>query len=280
MATRLHVCREQDAGTLRRLLAVVDPHEVYVVATSSGHYPMAECVQSVVRLTRNWLRAIRDHGSAGGHRVRFILAVTAAVFGAGSSPFDETSPVRPTEPEGVAMANAWEAVARYRDRHGVHASTAILLDHESERQGEGAVSRTVTRAATRIRLGLQPHVVLGGLDGRREWGYAADHAEAMWRMAQQERADDYVIATGDAHTTRGFVSQVFGRLGLAWRDHVVVREDATRSSEAGEAAGDASKARRSLGWQPNLPFDVLIERMINHDISLARREKATGVAGP
>jgi len=272
-ATTLHSGRDHEPAVLRRLLALIEPTEVYVLATTAGQSTIANCHQSVLTVTRNWLRAIEDYESSVGQRVRFAVAVTAAVFGVGGAALTESSPVQPNEPQAVAMAAAWDHVTRYRDVHGLHASVAILFPHESERQSRAALSRKVTRAATRIRLGLQPRVSLHGLDLKREWGYAADHVGALPRMAQQHRADDYVIATGDAHTTRGFVNQVFGRLGLDWRDHVEELPRPQDPSDAVEHSGDASKAHRKLAWNPALPFEVLVERMINCDIALARHEK-------
>ena len=275
-ATTLHPSPDHEQRALRRLLTRVEPSEVYVLATNAGEHPIADCNASVLTVTHNWLRAIRDYEAAEQGRVKLIVGLAADVFGAGGTALTEASPTRPDGPQAVAMAGAWDIVIRYREIHGLHASTAILFDHESERQSRDALSRQVTRAATRIRLGLQPRVSLGTLDLKREWGYAADHVAALPRMAQQDSADDYVIATGDAHTTRGFVNRVFSRLGLDWRHHVEELGNARDTSYFVERSGNASKARSVLGWHPDLPFDVLVERMINYDIALARREKGSG----
>jgi GDPmannose 4,6-dehydratase len=154
----------------------------------------------------------------------------------------------------------------------MYACNGILFNHESERRGQNFVTRKITMGAARIKLGLQDKLYLGNLDARRDWGYAPDYVEAMWTMLQQPAADDYVIATGEAHTVREFVEQVFGALDLDWRQHVAIDPYYYRKAEVDSLQGDASKARRAWGWAPRVTFAQLARIMVDHDLELARRE--------
>jgi GDPmannose 4,6-dehydratase len=174
---------------------------------------------------------------------------------------------------------AHHLVVNYRESYDLHASNGILFNHESERRGETFVTRKITRAATRIKLGLQEKLYLGNLDARRDWGHAEDYVRAMWLMVQQERPDDYVIATGESRSVREFAEQVFGLLGLEWRQYVELDPRYLRPAEVDHLQGDPSKARTVLGWVPQVSFERLVARMLEHDMELARQEQTLRRAG-
>jgi GDPmannose 4,6-dehydratase len=167
----------------------------------------------------------------------------------------------------------WQTV-NYREAYGMFACNGILFNHESERRGETFVTRKITRAATRIKEGLQEKLYLGNLDAKRDWGHAADYVEAMWMMLQAPKADDYVVATGETHSVREFLDEVFGHLGLDWQKYVAIDPRYFRPAEVDLLLGDASKARRELGWKPKVTFKELARRMTEHDHRMARRERA------
>ncbi|MEJ2668196.1 MAG: GDP-mannose 4,6-dehydratase, partial [Deinococcales bacterium] len=185
----------------------------------------------------------------------------------------------PRSPYAAAKVMAHHLVVNYREAYDLHASNGILFNHESERRGETFLTRKVTRAATRIKLGLQDKLYLGNLDAKRDWGHASDYVHAMWLMLQQDTPDDYVIATGHMHTVRNFVHKVFARLGLDWQAYVEQDPRYLRPTEVDALQGDASKAREKLGWQPTIDLDQLIDRMITTDLELARQEKTLRDAG-
>ena len=170
-------------------------------------------------------------------------------------------------------------VRNYRNAYGLFACNGILFNHESPRRGETFVTRKITRAAARIKLGLQEKVFLGNLEAKRDWGYAGDYVEAMWLMLQQEEPDDYVIATGETHSVREFAEKVFARLGMDYRDHVEMDKRYFRPTEVNALLGDASKAHKKLGWKPKVTFEKLIDMMIAADMDLAKREKTLLDAG-
>jgi len=166
----------------------------------------------------------------------------------------------------------------YRESYGLHASCGILFNHESPRRSETFVTRKITRAAARIKLGMQDILRLGNLDAKRDWGYAADYVEAMWLMLQRDQPGDYVIATGESRSVREFCEKAFQHVGLDYRDHVEIDHDLYRPAEVDRLIGDASKARRELGWQPKMSFDELVATMVAADLALARGELANAGA--
>jgi GDPmannose 4,6-dehydratase len=211
---------------------------------------------------------------------RFYQASSSEMFGqVRESPQTETTPFYPRSPYGCAKVYAFHQVVNYREAYGMHASNGILFNHESPRRGETFVTRKITRAATRIKLGLQDKLYLGNLDAKRDWGFAGDYVEAMWLMLQQDAPDDYVVATGESHSVRAFVEKTFGLLELDWEAHVAFDHRYLRPTEVDLLHGDASKARRTLGWEPKVDFDALVEMMVEHDLRLARRELAVRDAG-
>jgi GDPmannose 4,6-dehydratase len=190
-------------------------------------------------------------------------------------PQSERTQFYPRSPYGCAKAYAYYITVNYRESYGLFACNGILFNHESERRGETFVSRKITRAATRIKLGLQDKLYLGNLDARRDWGYAKDYVDAMWLMMQADEPDDYVIATGATYSVREFLEEAFGYLDLDWRDHVEVDPRYFRPAEVDVLIGDSSKARRQLGWEPTVGFGELVRIMVDHDAKLAMKERAS-----
>ncbi len=191
-------------------------------------------------------------------------------------PQNEDTPFHPRSPYGCAKAYAYHITVNYREAYGLFACNGILFNHESERRGETFVSRKITRAATRIKLGLQNKLFLGNLDARRDWGYARDYVEAMYLMMQADEPDDYVIATGETHSVREFLDEAFGYLDMDWNKHVEIDPRYYRPSEVDLLLGDASKARRVLGWEPKVTFKELVRLMVDNDLHIAKNERALG----
>jgi GDPmannose 4,6-dehydratase len=191
----------------------------------------------------------------------------------GETPQNETTPFHPRSPYACAKVFAYYATVNYREAYNLFACNGILFNHESERRGETFVTRKITRAATRIKLGLQDKLFLGNLGAKRDWGYAKDYVEAMWLMMQAESSDDYVIATGETHSVQEFVEETFSYLDLDWKEHVEIDPWYYRPSEVDLLLGDSTKARRELGWEPKVGFKDLVKLMVNHDLNLAKEEK-------
>ena len=223
--------------------------------------------------TLNLLEAAREASLRNGRTLRIYNAGSSEMFGSSPPPQSERTPFHPRSPYSASKVAAhWYAV-NYREAYGLFIANGILFNHESPRRGETFLTRKVTRAATRIKMGLQNALHLGNLDARRDWGFAGDYVEAMWRMLQAEEPDDFAVATGTSHSVREFVEVVFDRLGLDWEAHVRLDERYLRPAEVEHLEGDASKAREVLGWAPKVSFHELVDMMIAHDMELARQEK-------
>ncbi len=270
----LHYGDLTDGAGLRRVVGEVSPDEVYNLAAQSHvrlsfDQPVYTAEAGAIG-TLMLLEAIRDTKI----ETRFYQASSSEMFGqVAESPQRETTPFHPRSPYGCGKAfSHWQTV-NYREAYGLFACCGILFNHESPRRGETFVTRKITRAATRIKEGLQSKLYLGNLDARRDWGYAGDFVEAMWLMLQQDQPDDFVIATGEAHTVREFAEGVFGHLGLDWKKHVALDPRYLRPAEVDELLGDASKARKQLGWAPKVTFDELVRMMTDHDWTLAKEER-------
>jgi len=204
--------------------------------------------------------------------IRFYQASSSEMFGkVRETPQTETTPFHPRSPYGVAKAYGHWITVNYRESYGLHACSGILFNHESPRRGLEFVTRKITHGVACIRAGRAKELRLGNLDARRDWGYAGDYVRAMWMMLQQETPDDYVIATGTSHTVREFAERAFARAGLDWEDHVVVDPALYRPAEVETLVGDPSKARRQLGWEPEVSFDELVARMVDADIAAVAR---------
>ncbi|TDI51100.1 MAG: GDP-mannose 4,6-dehydratase [Acidobacteria bacterium] len=266
-----------DASSLNRILRDVEPHEVYNLGAQSHvrvsfdvpEYTAEITAVGVVRL----LEAIRETGLSP----RFYQAASSELYGlALEVPQTETTPFYPRSPYAAAKAYAFHITRNYREAWGMFACNGILFNHESPRRGETFVTRKITRAATRIKCGLQDKLFLGNLDARRDWGFAGDYVEAMWLMLQVDEPDDYVIATGQQRSVREFLDATFGQLDLDWKKHVELDPRYLRPSEVDLLVGDASRAKEKLGWEPRVKFDELVRMMVDHDLKLAKAEKASG----
>jgi GDPmannose 4,6-dehydratase len=279
----LHYGDLADGTSLRRILERVLPDEIYNLGAQSHvrvSFDQSEYTADVVATgTLRLLEAVRDSVRVSGRRVRIYQASSSEMYGAAPPPQSETTPFYPRSPYGASKAAAhWYAV-NYREAYGLHISNGILFNHESPRRGETFVTRKITRALTRIKLGLQDHLFLGNLDARRDWGYAGDFVEAMWLMLQQEQPDDYVIATGEAHSVREFLDLAAAHAGVDWTAHVDIDPRYYRPTEVDFLLGDSSKARRALGWAPKVSFEELVRMMVDHDLELARQEQTLTRAG-
>jgi GDPmannose 4,6-dehydratase len=275
---QLHYGDLGDATGLRRILELTRPDEVYNLAAQSHvriSFDQPEYTADVVGLgALRLLETIRDHNQRHNRNVRFYQAGSSEMFGrVVESPQRETTPFHPRSPYACAKCYAHWQTVNYREAYGLFAANGILFNHESPRRGENFVTRKITRSATRIKLGLQERLALGNLEARRDWGYAGDYVEAMWLMMQQERPDDYVIASGESHSVQEFLERVFERLKLDWRKYVVTDPRHLRPAEVDLLVGDSSKARNVLGWKPRVDFAGLIEMMVEADMELAERER-------
>jgi GDPmannose 4,6-dehydratase len=279
----LHYGDLTDGTALRRVLEAVNPDEVYNLGAQSHvkvSFEVPEYTADVVALgTLRLLDALRDHIANGGRKLRCYQAGSSEMFGSAPPPQNEQTPFHPRSPYGASKVAAhWYAV-NYREAYGLFVCNGILFNHESPRRGETFVTRKVTRAVGRIKEGLQEKLFLGNLEARRDWGFAGDYVEAMWLMLQQEKPDDYVVATGEAHSVRELVEVAFAELGLDWKKHVELDARYLRPSEVDALQGDASKARERLGWIPNVGFKELVRKMVQHDLRVARQERVLKSAG-
>jgi len=265
-----------DSSSLRHVMTKVQPDEVYNLAAQSHvriSFDQPEYTADVTGVgVLRVLEAIRDYNNATGAKVRFYQASSSEMFGAAKPPQSEATQFHPRSPYAVAkVAGFWQTV-NYRESYGMHASNGILFNHESERRGENFVTRKITRAAGRIKVGLQKTLALGNLDAKRDWGHARDYVEAMWLMLQQEQPDDYVVATGESYSVRAFLDEVFGHLDLNWQDFVKIDPRFYRPAEVDYLLGDPSKAMKKLGWKPKISFKELARLMTEFDLELAQRE--------
>ena len=279
----LHYGDLSDGTALRRVLEKVQPDEVYNLGAQSHvkvSFEVPEYTADIDALgTLRLLEALRDHVAHGGRKVRFYQAGSSEMFGGAKPPQHEKTPFEPRSPYAVSKVAAhWYAI-NYREAYGLFICNGILFNHESPRRGETFVSRKVTRAAGRIKEGLQDKLFLGNLEARRDWGFAGDYVEAMWLMLQQDKPGDYVVATGESHSVRELVEAAFGELDLDWKKHVELDARYLRPTEVDALQGDASKARKTLGWQPKMDFKTLIKLMVKHDLGLAQQEKTLRRAG-
>jgi GDPmannose 4,6-dehydratase len=272
----LHYGDLSDATVLRRVIEQVDPDEIYHLGAQSHvrvsfDQPLHTADVGAMGTLRV-LEAVRDL-AARGKTVRMFNAGTSEMFGASPPPQSERTPFHPRSPYAVSkLAAHWHCV-NYRDAYGLFVSNGIHFNHESSRRGETFVTRKVTRAVGRIVCGLQHRLFLGNLDARRDWGFAGDHVDAMWRILQHDEADDFVIATGTSRSVRDLLDVAFGHVGLEWGELVAFDPRYVRPSEVDHLEGDASKARELLGWEPTVSFERLVQDMVDHDVRMAERER-------
>jgi GDPmannose 4,6-dehydratase len=222
---------------------------------------------------------LRDYSKRSGKQVKIYQAGSSEMFGASLPPQDEGTLFHPRSPYAVSKVAAhWYAV-NYRESYNLFISNGILFNHESPRRGETFVTRKITRAVGRIKLGIQDRVFLGNLDARRDWGFAGDYVEAMWLMLQQEKPDDFVVATGEAHSVREFAKEAFAYVGLDWQDYVSIDPSYFRPAEVNSLQGNPSKVMKATGWRPRVGFMELVTMMVDSDLELARREQTLRTAG-
>lgn len=276
-----------DSGFLHRMLAEIRPHEIYNLGAQSHVKVSFETPEATANInalgTLRLLEAIRNTGLAA--HTRFYQAASSEMFGNAPSPQNEVTPLRPLSPYATSKLAAFWYVCNYRESYGLHASNGILFNHESPLRGEEFVTRKITRAVTAIEAGSDEILSIGNLEARRDWGHAQDYIEGMWRMLQQDKPDDYVLATGKAYSVRDFINTAFTQCGilLRWEGEgldekayddktgwllVRVDEQFFRPNELHELIGDAAKARELLGWQPRVPFAELVRQMLDYDRAL------------
>jgi GDPmannose 4,6-dehydratase len=283
-ALRLHYGDLTDASCLGKLMHEIRPHEVYNLGAQS-HVRVSfdmpiYTADSVGMGTLKLLEAVRAYQQDTGEEVRYYQASSSEQFGkVMETPQKETTPFYPRSPYAVAKVMAHYATVNYRESYGLHASCGILFNHESPRRGETFVTRKITRAIGRIKLGLQQKLYLGNLDAKRDWGFAGDYVEAMWMMLQQATPDDYVIATGHTISVREFAELAFAHAELDFRDFVEFDPRYLRPAEVDLLLGDPGKARRELGWEPRTSVEQLAAMMVDADMEKARREKTLREAG-
>ena len=271
----LHYGDLSDASALARLIGKIQPEEVYNLAAQSHvrvsfdspEYTTDVTATGTVRL----LEAIRETGA----KPRFYQASSSEMFGmVREVPQSEKTPFYPRSPYGCAKVFSYWITVNYRESYGLHASNGILFNHESPRRGETFVTRKITRAVAHIQAGLQGKLYLGNLDAKRDWGYAKEYVEAMWLILQQDKPEDYVVATGETHSVREFLEAAFAHAGLHWKDFVEIDQRYYRPAEVDLLVGDYSKARRQLGWEPKTKFRDLVKLMVDADVELLRRHRA------
>jgi GDPmannose 4,6-dehydratase len=280
---RLHFGDLTDGTGIRAILEKVRPDEVYNIGAQSHvrvSFDQPEYTADVVALgTLRLLDALRDYMQHSRQTVRFYQAGSSEMFGAQPPPQSERTPFHPRSPYGVSKVAAHWFGVNYRESYGMFIANGILFNHESPRRGETFVTRKITRALGRIRVGLQEKLFLGNLDARRDWGFSGDYVQAMWLMLQQAKPDDFVIATGESHSVREFLQEAARQLDLDWEKHVEIDPRYFRPAEVDALEGDSTKARTALSWKPVVTFKELTKMMVQHDLKLAERERLLKDAG-
>lgn len=270
----LHYGDLTDGGCIAKIMADVKPDEIYNLGAMS--HPKISFDQPIYTVDVNGLGALRvleaAHELNAIKSVKFFQASSSAMFGTTPPPHNETSPIHPRSPYACAKAYSHFQSTNYREAYGMFISNGILFNHESPRRGETFVTRKITRAATRIKSGLQNELRLGNIDAKRDWGFAPDYVEAMWLMLQHDKPDDFIIATGETHSVREFLDVAFTHLELDWQKYVIIDPHYFRASDVDDLCGDASKAKQVLGWEPKVRFNELVKQMVDDDLVVASRE--------
>lgn len=277
-----HILDFRDLGLLKELMSAVKPQEVYHLAAQSHVRSSFEDPLTTADInamgTLRLLEAIRRTEGALGRRIRFFHASSAEIFGPNENgPHTEHSPLNPQSPYGISKAFAHLSVRNYRESFGMHASNGILFNHESPKRPESFVTRKISLAAARIAHGMQKQLTLGSLEAKRDWGYAGDFVEGMWRMLQQEQPGDFILATGQSHSVQEFVGAAFRHVGLNPEDHIVSDAQLLRPTAVSCLAADPTKAKTLLGWKPRVGFVELVQLMVEADLQKVAKETRTGL---
>ncbi|MGQ0764149.1 MAG: GDP-mannose 4,6-dehydratase [Gemmatimonadota bacterium] len=271
----LHYGDMADGTALRRAVEASQPDEVYNLAAQSHvriSFDIAEYTADVVATgTLRLLEAVREHIDRTGRKVRFYQAGSSEMFGSAPPPQNEGTRFHPRSPYAVSKVAAHAHAVNHREAYGMFVANGILFNHESPRRGESFVTRKISLSVARILAGRQKVLALGNLDARRDWGFAGDYVDAMWRMLQAESPDDFVVATGESHSVREFVEKAFAHVGLEWQPYVRLDPRYLRPSEVDHLLGDPSKARRALGWKTTVTFDELVRLMVDADIETEKK---------
>jgi GDPmannose 4,6-dehydratase len=272
---KLHYGDLSDTSSLCKLLDKVVPDEIYNIGAQSHVKVSFNIPEYTGDVTGLGTIRLLDAMVQTCPEAKFYQASSSEMFGKVQEiPQKETTPFYPRSPYGVAKVYSYWATVNYRESYNLFACNGILFNHESPRRGETFVTRKITRAVARIKYGLQDKLYLGNLDAKRDWGYAPDYVEAMWLMLQQDKPDDYVVATGETHTVQEFLDVAFARAGLDPKKHVAFDERYLRPAEVDLLIGDASKAKKKLGWEPKIKFNELVNIMVDADLKLLQEEKA------
>jgi len=286
----LHMGNLRDSESIKRVISKVGPDEIYNLAAQSDVGISFECPEEAFSINYDGVRNIVDAAREHNPKVRIYQASTSEMFGSTNPPQNENAPFNPVSPYAEAKLKAHlDFVVGYREKHGLHVSSGILFNHESPRRGKHFVTRKITHSLSKVKLGLQKHVMLGNLEAKRDWGFAGDYVEAMWLMLQQDVPDDYVIATGESRSVREFVEIAAKALGMSitWEGKgvdevgkdqygdVVVRisEEFYRPTEVDYLLGDNTKAKEKLGWKPRTSFQELVDIMVASDLRDAKYEE-------
>ena len=279
----LHFGDLSDGTGMRRIVEEVKPNEVYNLGAQSHvrvSFDEPEYTADVVATgTLRLLEAVRDYMLGSKQTVRFYQAGSSEMFGSEAPPQNEKTPFHPRSPYAASKVAAHWFATNYREAYGMFICNGILFNHESPRRGETFVTRKITRAAARIKLGLDHKLHLGNLDAKRDWGFAGDYVRAMWQMLQADQPDDFVVATGVSHSVRQCLELAFQEVELDWKKYVELDSRYLRPAEVDHLLGDASKAREKLGWQPTVTFPALVKMMVAHDLALAGREQTLRLSG-
>jgi len=266
-----------DSNSLQKIIHFVKPIEIYNLAAQSHvkcSFDQPVYTADVVAMgALRLLDAVREYIQRSDHLVKVYQACSSEMFGISPSPQSEITPFHPRSPYAVAKVSAYWHAINYKEAYGIFICNGILFNHESPRRGESFVTRKISRALGRILVGLQDKLILGNIDAKRDWGFAPEYVNAMWLMLQQEKPDDFVIATGISHSVKEFLDTAFSYKGLDWKNYVEINSKHFRPSEVEDLVGDHGKAKRILGWNPQVTFKELVHMMVDFDLDLARQEK-------